>query len=288
MIIGKRAACCCRTDTRLTRGAGANVSSAATRVRERRDDSRQHQQSRSTRATTARHASADRDATSSTRPSGYRPDAISATFIVGAACAVDLRDRTARDGSNRDTTTRTQSHSVTGTPDLRVMRHQPHDDDFAKKRHHFRHHTQKAGACAPALTCDFRWWRGQDLNLRPSGYEPAQCRTFSSRLLPCSTGDEAFRASVVTSTPVLPHPVRRRTAPFTAPRAVQSDAPRCVNRASRNAWSHHPSSHPVSQYGLGAALGIFAHPRDIWSRSGKGRTENRGDQSDKRARLRPW
>src|SRR5262249_32795070 len=24
----------------------------------------------------------------------------------------------------------------------------------------------------PALTCCFRWWRGEDLNLRPSGYEP--------------------------------------------------------------------------------------------------------------------
>ncbi len=23
-----------------------------------------------------------------------------------------------------------------------------------------------------ALTCDFLWWRGEDLNLRPSGYEP--------------------------------------------------------------------------------------------------------------------
>ena len=28
-------------------------------------------------------------------------------------------------------------------------------------------------------------------DLRPSGYEPTQCRTFSSRLLPCSTDDEA-------------------------------------------------------------------------------------------------
>ena len=74
-----------------------------------------------------------------------------------------------------------------------------------------------------ALTCILvGWWRGQDLNLRPSGYEPTPCRDISSLLLPCSTDDEATRATVVTTTPVLSRPVRQCTAPFTAPRPLQN------------------------------------------------------------------
>jgi len=74
----------------------------------------------------------------------------------------------------------------------------------------------------------FRWWRREDLNLRPSGYEPAQCRTFWSRLLPCSTADEAIRATFVTSSPVPSRRVRQTTAPSTAPRAMQNDRARSV------------------------------------------------------------
>jgi hypothetical protein len=64
---------------------------------------------------------------------------------------------------------------------------------------------------------------GHDLNLRPSGYEPTQCRDLSSRSLLCSTNDEAIRDELVTSTPFLSRPVRRGTAPFTAARAMQVD-----------------------------------------------------------------
>lgn len=49
----------------------------------------------------------DPHATRDQRPSGYRPDAISATYVVDLACAIDSPDRTTREGSNRDTTTRT-------------------------------------------------------------------------------------------------------------------------------------------------------------------------------------
>ena len=42
-----------------------------------------------------------------------------------------------------------------------------------------------AGALAPALTCIFCWWRGRDLNPRPSGYEPDELRL----LHPASFGE---------------------------------------------------------------------------------------------------
>jgi hypothetical protein len=121
------------------------------------------------------------------------------------------------------------SRSVAKTRDLRVVRHHAHDAN-SRCRHHFRHHTQKARRLCTGPDLHVRWWRGQDLNLRPSGYEPAQCRDLWSFLLPCSPADEAIRASFVTSTPVPSRPVRRSTAPLTAPRAMHSDSSRTVAR----------------------------------------------------------
>ncbi len=54
--------------------------------------------------------------------------------------------------------------------DLRVVRHHAHDAN-SRCRHHFRHHTQKARCLRTGPDLHSRWWRGQDLNLRPSGYE---------------------------------------------------------------------------------------------------------------------
>ncbi len=52
----------------------------------------------------------------------------------------------------------------------------PVDDPVEDSPESRRPHSEKWG-----LTCYFNWWRGQDLNLRPSGYE-ADCR------LPASAG----------------------------------------------------------------------------------------------------
>jgi hypothetical protein len=83
----------------------------------------------------------------------------------------------------------------------------------------------------PALRQCFRWWRGEDLNLRPSGYEPAVRALPCSRLVPCSTADQGLRATFVTSRVAYSRPVRNNTAQFTAPRAMQNDMPRSVTIA---------------------------------------------------------
>ena len=66
------------------------------------------------------------------------------------------------------------------------------------------------------------------MNLRPSGYEPAEGALPYFLLLPCSTADKAIRAPRVTSSPFLSRALRNHTAEFTAPFAMQGDAPRCV------------------------------------------------------------
>ncbi len=129
--------------------------------------------------------------------------------------------------------------SVTKRRDLRVVRHHAHDAN-SRCRHHFRHHTQQARRLRTGPHLQFRWWRRQHLNLRPSGYEPTQCRTFWSRLLLCSTADEAIRATFVTSSPVQSLPVRRSTAP----RAMHIEGTRRVvnHRTSLSIEeSHHTS-----------------------------------------------
>ena len=44
------------------------------------------------------------------------------------------------------------------------------------------------------LSWDFRWWRGQNLNLRPSGYEPDSQALLATRSVPSSTSEVGFRA----------------------------------------------------------------------------------------------
>ena len=78
----------------------------------------------------------------------------------------------------------------------------------------------------------FRWWRGKDLNLRPSGYEPSERALLYSPLLPRRTADVAIRAMPVTSRPVYSRALPIHTAEFTAPLAMHNDAPPCVTRVA--------------------------------------------------------
>jgi hypothetical protein len=81
--------------------------------------------------------------------------------------------RTTRDGSRRYQRSRRAVDAVTfgcTAPRRRRDRLQNRGRCVRHRcvRHHFRHHsgskhpsTQRAGARAPALTCDFSWWRGR-------------------------------------------------------------------------------------------------------------------------------
>jgi hypothetical protein len=71
------------------------------------------------------------------------------------------------------------------------------------------------------------------LNLRPSGYEPADRALPYSPLLPCSTAELLKLVTFVTSRFVFYLAMREITAPFTAQRAMQNDIPRFVNDARR-------------------------------------------------------
>ena len=92
----------------------------------------------------------------------------------------------------------------------------------------------------PALRQRFRWWRGEDLNLRPSGYEPQEGALPYSLLVPCSTADKAIRATFVTSRVVFYRAMREITALFAAQRSMQDDKPRSVMIAGKQSLALHP------------------------------------------------
>ena len=53
----------------------------------------------------------------------------------------------------------------------------------------------------------FRWWRGQDLNLRPSGYETDGWHRSPYQGVPCSNAELGFRAAARTDRTVSYRPV---------------------------------------------------------------------------------
>jgi hypothetical protein len=78
-----------------------------------------------------------------------------------------------------------------------------------------------------AFCCRFRWWRGQDLNLRPSGYEISDRNLIPYQCVPDRALELAFRRSLYPCRANPYTPVPRRTVEGT----VEGQAHR-----SRSAW----------------------------------------------------
>jgi hypothetical protein len=62
----------------------------------------------------------------------------------------------------------------------------------------------------PSVTRSSIWWRGRDLNPRPSGYEPDGGRRFPSRPAPSRTSELGFRPSDVPVRTIADHPISAR------------------------------------------------------------------------------
>gem|GEM_PF-3431602 len=74
----------------------------------------------------------------------------------------------------------------------------------------------------------FRWWRGKDLNLRPSGYEVTNAADVCSLLVPSSTCEQHLRSFVLPSTPLLCWLLREWRLEVGLEVAMQNGVPRDV------------------------------------------------------------
>ncbi len=81
------------------------------------------------------------------------------------------------------------------------------------------------------LTRYLSWWRGQDLNLRPSGYEPEELPDLAYPPVPSSTSEVRFRAC-------------RRASPYHC--VPMNIGPRCRRKCRRRRWRSHDGSARLS------------------------------------------